>query len=99
MNKIYCFDIDNTICITEGTDYENSKPIKERIEIINDLKDDGNKIIFFTARGFVSKIDFFELTKSQLDNWGLKYDKLYMGKPDADYYIDDKNSDVFGWFK
>lgn len=99
MNKIYCFDIDNTICITEGTDYENSKPIKERIEFINALKDEGNKIIFFTARGFVSKIDFFELTKSQLDNWGLKYDKLYMGKPDADYYIDDKNYDVFGWFE
>ena len=31
--KIYV-DIDNTICITEGTDYENSKPIKERIRVI-----------------------------------------------------------------
>ena len=98
MNKTYCFDIDNTICITEGTDYENSKPIKERIEIINALKDEGNTIIFFTARGFVSKKDFLELTKSQLNKWGLKYDKLYMGKPDADYYIDDKavkDSDFF----
>ena len=99
MTKTYCFDIDNTICITKGTDYENSKPIKERIELINTLKDEGNTIIFFTARGFVSKIDFLELTKSQLNNWGLKYDKLYMGKPDADYYIDDKNYDIFGWFQ
>ena len=76
--------------LLKGTDYENSKPIKERIEIINALKDEGNTIIFFTARGFVSKKDFLELTKSQLNKWGLKYDKLYMGKPDADYYIDDK---------
>ena len=52
LNKTYCFDIDNTICITEGTDYENSKPIKERIEIINALKDEGNTIIFFTARAY-----------------------------------------------
>ena len=58
MTKTYCFDIDNTICITKGTDYENSKPIKERIETINTLKDEGNTIIFFTARGFVSKIDY-----------------------------------------
>ncbi len=99
MAKTYCFDIDNTICITKGTDYENSKPIKERIETINTLKDEGNTIIFFTARGFVSKIDYFKLTQNQLNKWGCKYDKLYMGKPDADYYIDDKNYDIFGWFE
>jgi capsule biosynthesis phosphatase len=97
--KTYCFDVDNTICITNGTDYKNSKPIKERIETINTLKKQGNTIIFFTARGFVSKIDQFELTQNQLKEWGVKYDKLYMGKPDADYYIDDKNYDVFGWFE
>ncbi len=99
MVKTYCFDVDNTICITNGTDYKNSRPIKERIEMINTLKKKGNTIIFFTARGFVSKIDQFELTQNQLKEWGVKYDKLYMGKPDADYYIDDKNDDVFGWFE
>ena len=30
--KVYCFDIDNTICRTEGTDYENSTPILDRIK-------------------------------------------------------------------
>ena len=99
MVKTYCFDVDNTICITNGTDYKNSRPIKERIEMINTLKKKGNTIIFFTARGFVSKIDQFELTQNQLKEWGVKYDKLYIGKPDADYYIDDKNDDVFGWFE
>ena len=28
-------DIDNTITITEGTDYENAKPVMERIQKIN----------------------------------------------------------------
>ena len=38
MSKIYCFDIDDTICKTHGTDYANSQPIKERIIKINKLK-------------------------------------------------------------
>ena len=32
----------------------------------------------------------FELTKQQLDDWGVKYHELIMGKPHADYFIDDK---------
>ena len=98
MSKIYCFDIDDTICKTSGTDYANSVPIYSRIEKINELKKEGNIIIFFTARGFVSKINFFELTTKQLDEWGVLYDELYMGKPNADYYIDDQIKDIFGWF-
>ena len=51
--KNFCFDIDETICHTKGTDYENSKPISTRIDQINNLKTKGNKIIFFTARGLL----------------------------------------------
>lgn len=29
-------------------------------------------------------------TKKQLNKWGLKYHKLFFGKPAADYYVDDK---------
>ena len=58
MSKIYCFDIDDTICETQCIYYANSQPIKERIIEINKLKKDGNTIIFYTARGFVSKIDY-----------------------------------------
>ena len=32
----------------------------------------------------------FDLTKQQLDDWGVKYHELIMGKPHADYFIDDK---------
>jgi hypothetical protein len=35
-------------------------------------------------------------TSKQLFNWGLKYHKLYFGKPVYDVYIDDKN---FGFKK
>jgi len=75
-----------------------AEPINDRIEKINQLKKEGNKIIFFTARGFISKVDYYELTKSQLLDWGVHFDELYMGKPDADVYIDDKNLDLFDWF-
>ena len=88
---IYCFDIDGTICTqVDDGEYKNAKPIKNRIEIINKLYDEGNKIIFLTARGFVSKINWYELTVSQLERWGVQYHELYLNKPHADIYIDDK---------
>jgi hydroxymethylpyrimidine pyrophosphatase-like HAD family hydrolase len=63
----YFIDIDNTICFTENSDYENSIPIQERIEIINKLKKEGHHITLWTARGSKSKIDHSELTKKQLN--------------------------------
>ena len=50
MKKKYCFDIDGVICKTKKADYKNSKPIKKSIKIINELYDDGNIILIFTAR-------------------------------------------------
>jgi uncharacterized HAD superfamily protein len=105
----YCVDIDGTICSpTIGRDYENAQPWQDRIDIINKLYDDGDYIIYFTARGmgrFAGDPDagakasaiLFELTKEQLDSWGCKYHELILGKPHADYFIDDKgiNSNEF----
>ena len=48
---IYCFDIDGTIFRTSGSDYPNSRPIAERIAVVNQLFDDGHEITLFTARG------------------------------------------------
>ena len=47
----YVVDIDGTICKTKGSDYENSKPIKERIQKMNELFDEGHEIHYWTARG------------------------------------------------
>jgi len=42
LNKItFLIDIDNTICITKGNDYANSKPILKKIKILNKLYDNG----------------------------------------------------------
>jgi hypothetical protein len=96
---IYCFDVDNTLCFTEGMDYKNSKPISSRIAKVNSLYQQGHTIKIFTARGSGSGIDWRELTTNQLDHWGLLYHELIMMKPAADFYIDDraiKDSD-FNW--
>jgi hypothetical protein len=34
--------------------------------------------------------ELFEITKKQLDNWGVKYHELIMGKTHYDLLIDDK---------
>jgi hypothetical protein len=90
-------DIDNTITITNGTDYANSTPIINRIDMINKLYDDGNIITFWTGRGTVTQINWEELTVTQLKKWGAKYHKLLFGKPPYDMFIDDKsfNSETF----
>ena len=39
--KVICFDIDNTICRTNGSNYKNSKPIIKNIKYINHLYNKG----------------------------------------------------------
>tara|TARA_B100001113_G_scaffold142758_1_gene116879 strand:+ start:14794 stop:15090 length:297 start_codon:yes stop_codon:yes gene_type:complete len=96
--KTYCFDIDGTICTQNSTEYDSASPFLDRIDKINNLYDAGNKIIFYTARGFVTGIDWEITTKKQLKKWNVKYHELYFGKPAADVYIDDKHKDIFEWF-
>jgi len=96
--KTYCFDIDGTICTNTDGQYESAKPFKERIEQVNKLFNNGNKIIYFTARGSTTEIDWKKLTTKQLELWGAKYHELIFRKPFADYYIDDKSHDPFDWF-
>lgn len=102
-NIRYLFDLDNTLCITQKNDkgewdYNNSKPIEDRINIVNKLFEDGNYIIIDTARGSSSKKNWYDLTKNQLEQFGLKYHELRSGvKYNADVFVDDKgiNSEVF----
>lgn len=99
VEKRYCFDLDGTICETDGLDYSTSIPILERVKHINHLYDLGHHIIIFTARGTLTKKDLVELTQSQLKLWGLKHHELILGKPAADIYVDDKgqNSEMYSW--
>ncbi|WFR56798.1 acylneuraminate cytidylyltransferase family protein [Anaerocolumna sp. AGMB13025] len=90
-NKKFVFDIDGVIAeLQPDNDYEKAQPNVEMIKIVNKLYEIGNEIVLFTARGYVTGIDWEEVTRTQLNAWGLKYHKLLFGKPNADYYIDDK---------
>ena len=85
-------DIDETICISpENRDYNNAKPIVANINKINRLYDEGNTVVYWTARGTGSGIDWREVTEQQFIRWGVKYHDLKFGKPIYDLFIDDKN--------
>ncbi len=94
--KVALVDIDETICFYSGERrYDLSEPNQENIAKINSLYDAGWKIVYWTARGSVSKVDYYEHTKSQLEAWGCKYHELVTGtspnpKPHFDLVIDDK---------
>lgn len=92
-------DIDNCICATPEASYEGATPWPERIAKINKLFDEGNKIIYWTARGGTTGNDWTILTKKQLSDWGAKYDELRMSKPYYDLFIDDRNINSEEFFK
>ena len=92
-------DIDGTICHTQGSDYQHCTPILENIDKINALFDQGHKIVYWTARGTVTGLDWYNLTENQLNLWGAKYTQLKMGKPAYDLFIDDKNINSEDYFK
>jgi len=93
-NKIIYVDIDSTICSSNGKNYlkyDDCIPYPKRIAKINKLYDEGNYILYWTARGTCTGIDWTELTTKQLKDWGCKYHKLILKKPYYDLFIDDKN--------
>ena len=102
---IYCIDIDGTITEPhEGTPW-TAVPRHDRIAKVNELYDEGATIYLMTARGFVASQDHDgtiieqqqfadeharQRTEAQLKQWGVKYHKLYFGKPRAVTYVDDR---------
>jgi hypothetical protein len=92
-------DIDETICRYEGLrEYPAAVPIQEHIDKINQLYDEGNTIVYWTARGSKTKIDWTDLTKKQLIQWGAKHHDVLLGKPHYDLYIDDKSINTDAYF-
>jgi len=97
-------DIDETICFYKDKRiYELAIPSKKNIDKINNLKNKGWHITYYTARGGASKIDYTELTVKQLTKWGCLYDNLIVGynndlskpvKPSFDLIVDDKSKRI-----
>ena len=92
--KVIFVDIDETICITPGEevrDYNNSTPIQENIDKINKFYDEGSRIVYWTARGSRSGLDWYELTKQQLESWGARHHELRCDKPYYDVFVEDRS--------
>ena len=107
----YVIDIDGTICSPiKGRDYTVAEPWIDRIDKVNKLYDEGHEIVYFTARG-MGRFDgdpnasvkasalLFDITQNQLKSWGCKYNDLILGKPHADYFIDDKGINSNDFFR
>ncbi len=91
-------DIDETICFYKEEialdgkkDYAKAIPCQENIDKINKLWENGNTIIYWTARGSRSGIDWTEFTRNQLNSWGCKFDDLKCNKPYYDQFVEDRS--------
>tara|TARA_R110000824_G_scaffold27618_1_gene93653 strand:- start:199 stop:513 length:315 start_codon:yes stop_codon:yes gene_type:complete len=93
-------DIDETICNTpEDRDYSKSEPMVDRIKKINSLYEKGLTIIYWTARGTGTGIDWRQVTEDQFKEWGVKFHDLKFGKPEYDLFVDDKNINAERFFE
>lgn len=95
----YIIDIDNTICYTNNSDYENSKPDYSRIAQVNLLHEQGHEIHYYTARGGNSGKDWSVLTRTQLTEWGCRFNSINLGKPVYDVWVDDRAVNAKDFFK
>ena len=85
--RVFCFDIDNTLCgpVSVQGDYSKAEPIKEMISFVNELYYEGHTIYLYTGRHTMQAL----VTNKWLEEHQVKYHHLYLGKPVADVYIDD----------
>ena len=107
-DKVIAFDLDDVICYRDKEEgkvekYFSCKPYYHMIEIIIQCYEQGAHIVVYTARGMTSFAgnphdiydNLYQLTVNQLDDWGVKYHKLVMGKLHYDLLIDDKAANSF----
>jgi len=89
--KTFVFDIDGVVAtLVPSLEYERAGPNTSMIQAVNFLYEQGHRVVLFTARGSTTGRDWSELTRRQLAEWGVKHHELLLGKPAADYYVDDK---------
>jgi len=93
-NRVYAFDIDGVIVENNYPEYDKAKPIQKNIDIINALYNNGYLIVLNTARGFLTNQDWRYKTELQMVKLGVNYHHLYLTKPAANFYIDDRNLNI-----
>lgn len=79
--RVYLIDVDGTTCSDikneESHLYATAKVEEGAVEVINELYDNGNVIVFFTARESKDR----EITEKWLNDHGFKYHGMMMDKP------------------
>lgn len=100
-------DLDGTICpIKEpNQSYADLKPLPGAVERIRGLRAAGHYIIITTARNMatcqsnVGKVmkNVGKITLDWLEKYGVEYDEIYFGKPNAEIYLDDRGVRFTTW--
>lgn len=103
----YCFDLDGTICESKSPEqsYADVKPLPDAVETLKKLKAQGHYIIILTARNMatydnnVGKViaNQAPIVIDWLRKYEIPYDELLFGKPNADFFIDDKGVQFINW--
>lgn len=91
-----CFDIDGVLAMEDG-DYADRTPYEEALSLLKSLHASGHTLVYCTAR-YMKFYDgnqeaaiasgYFEL-KDWLEQHGFPQGEIYLGKPSADFYVDD----------
>jgi capsule biosynthesis phosphatase len=89
-------DLDGTIC-TEEKQYSRSlaRPMEGVVEALKHIKSQGYTIIIYSARTWSE----YEMTVDWLSRHEILFDQLILGKPQGDYWIDDRAIEFKGWSK
>lgn len=87
-------DLDGTIC-TEEKQFSRAlaRPLPGAIDAIRHLKEKGHTVIIYSARTWAE----YELTIDWLQRNNIIYDQLILGKPQGDFWIDDRAIRHFDW--
>ena len=89
-------DLDGTICSDEKQFSRALAKIKDGAkESLEKLRDKGYKIIIYSARTWAE----YEMTENWLKENKVPYDQIILGKPQGDYWIDDRAIRFRSWDK
>jgi len=104
-----CLDLDGTIAKNKigDQDYEDVEPMENAVEVLNELKGEGFYIIIHTARNMgtcnnnLGKVIARQakIVTDWLSKYKIPYDELLFGKPNVDYFIDDKGIGFKDWIQ